>query len=182
MKNYRFGDGSLDPLYLTNAVCEPTHDYVEQLLTDFGLTACEDHGGFYPLTNDEQNYIGDEVIDVGDGFQALLGYSALYQRQKYLMPSVEIFFGQGGNVSYNEALEYGHALASELEQRVGAVGGHVFVREEGTRDNHVIQVLIPFDYAMSKGRSFEDWKAHLETDLLASDLKLSAKGMDAPSP
>lgn len=182
MTNYPYGDGSSEPLYLTNACCETTHDYAEDLLKKFGIpySDAEDEF-FYPLTKDEEKFIGHELADVADGFGALMGYSALYQGQKYLMPSIELYFGDDGAVTKEDALEYGQALTAEFKDRLADIGGHVFFEEEHDSDRHLIQVLVPFEYAMTKAQSFEEWKAHLEETLLASDLTVTTKAASSPS-
>lgn len=182
MTNYPFGDGSSEPLYLTNGCCEVTHGYAEDLLKEFGLAFGEFDGDFYPLTKDEEKFIGDYMIDVADGFGALMGYSALYQRQKYLMPSIELYFGKDGAVSKEDALEYGRTLSAELKERIEPIGGHVFLDEENNKDRHLIQVLIPFEYAMANAQSFDAWKAHLEDNLLESDITATVKAASSPSP
>ena len=183
MTNFQLCDGSSEPLYLTNASCEVTHEYTEDLLRELGIpfSDAEDEF-FYPLTKEEEKYIGHEMANVADGFGALMGYSALYQRQKYLMPCIELYFGEDGQVSKEDALEYGRSLSAELKERIEAIGGHVFMDEDNDKDRHLIQVLIPFEYAKANAQSFEGWIAHLEENLLASNLKATVKAASSPSP
>ncbi len=180
--DYAHGDGSNAPLYMTNGCCEVTHDYVEDLLVKFGLPAGDFEGGFYPLTKQEERYIGDDLADVADGFGALLGYSALYQGQKYLMPSIELYFGEDGAVTEEDALAYGQALKEEYSERLKAIGGHVFLEENWDNDRHLMQVLIPFDYAFANAKDLDSWTTHLEETLLATDLKATVKPTTSPSP
>lgn len=179
-QRYPFGDGTTEPLYLTNGCCEATHDYAEDLLKAAGIPyAAAGSDPFYPLTKSEEKYIGEHLADVADGYGALLGYSALYQDKKYLMPSIE--FGFGFNVEESEAAAYAHALEGEFRPRIEAIGGHVFLSTEDRGvERHVMQVLIPFEYAMEKTSTFEEWVSHLETDLLASELTLQSQVSQSP--
>ena len=178
--HFPFGDGSTEPVYLTNACCEATPHAGPWLLDKFGLKGGEIDGEFFPLTAEELKYVYDDAADVADGFGALLGYSAIYRGKKYLMPSVELYFGEGGNVTAEAALAYGKAYSEELKGRLAGIGGHVFLEEEHDEDRHLIQVLVPFEYAMSNAKDFDTWKAHLEDVLLRSDLSVEVE--EAPAP
>lgn len=162
-------DGSSEPLYLTNGCCESANDAAEELLTKFGLAFGEFDGGFYPLTDAEVTYIAEDVAEVMDGHGALTGYSALYQGQKFLMPSIEVHYG--GVLSETAALEYAKGLTNTLKDRIEAIGGHVFCGENDDVERHLVKVLIPFEYAQANANSFDDWKTHLEEKLLSADYK-----------
>lgn len=167
---YPFGDGSQTPLYLTSGACEATHDYIYDLLKAKNLPFNE--GEFlYPLTESEEKYIGESLADVADGFGALLGYSSLYQDRKYLAPNIELYFGEDSDISADDALQFGKALKEELAPKISAIGGHVFLTEHDEDDRHLMEILIPFEYAAKAARNFDEWIAHLENDLLATDLK-----------
>jgi len=178
--SYRFGDGSNEPVYLTNGCCESTDHVDAALFERLGLEAGSDHGAFYPLTDRELKYIGEDYADVASGFGAHLGYSALYQGGKYLMPSIELYFGEGGNVTSEAALAYGKVFVDDVKGRISGIGGHVFLEEEHDEDRHLIQVLVPVEYVMSKTEDFDAWKAHLEDVLLKSDLAVEVT--DSPAP
>lgn len=151
-----------EPVYLTNATC----DDAQSVKSGFS--------GKYPLTRRESQYIADDVAQVADGFGALMGYSAMYQDKKYLMPSIELFYGKGTLLADDEALEFGEAFVEAIKGDVEAIGGHVFLRPDDMPKRHLIQVLIPFEHAFSKADKYDDWKKYLETDLLSCDLKVGA--------
>jgi len=178
-KTYTFGDGSTAPLYLTNGCCEPTHDYVPDLFGERGLPAGEFDGEFYPLTDAEAVYIGEDVAKTADGYLAFLGYSSLYKGEKFLMPSIEVLFGEEDEPGREEAHAFVRALSDDLRPRIEAIGGHVFIVEDYA-DRQVIQVLVPFSYAMENASAFYEWKAHLENVLLKSDVTLQASASPAP--
>jgi len=178
--DYRFGDGSEELVYLTNGCCEDTGHVDAALFAKLGLEAGEWEGEFFPLTDAELKYVYEDVADVADGFGALTGYSALYQGKKYLMPSIELYFGEGGNVGDADALAFGKAYVEDVKARVEGVGGHVFLEEEHDQDRHLIQVLVPFEYAMANAKDFDGWKDHLAGTLLRSDL--TVESVKAASP
>ncbi len=173
MENYSFGDDSKEPLYLTNGTCEATHDYIEELLTKAGIPFGNAEGEFYPLTEDEEKFIAEDVADLGDGIEAILGYTSLYKGKKYLMPSVELCFGEGTFTTEKYALDFANELKQKFQDRISQVGGHVILSENEEYDRHVLKLLLPFDYAIAKAKNFDEWKKHLEQELLVSDLTLN---------
>jgi len=180
VERYPFGDGSDEPVYLTNGCCEDTGHVDAALLASLGLEAGEWEGDFYPLTDAEAKYIYEDLADVADGFGAMTGYSALYQGKKFLMPSIELYFGEDGIVSEADALAFGKAYAEDVKARVEGIGGHVFLDEEHDQDRHLIQVLVPVEYAMRNAKDFDGWKDHLASTLLKSDL--TVESVKAASP
>lgn len=177
---YPYGDGSEYPLYLTNGCCEPTHSYIEDIFAERGIPAGSFDDAFYPLTDKEAQYIGDHLVDVADGFGALVGYAVLYRDKKYLMPSIELFYGDGSNASSDQMLDFGKKLMGEYSGVIDSINGHLFLDEEDAGDRHTLKVLIPVEYAIANAEGFDEWMAHLEGTLLKSDLKIDSSS--APSP
>ena len=177
---YPFGDGSEYPLYLTTGCCEPTHSYIEDIFADRGIPAGSFDGSFYPLTDAESRYIGDHMVDVADGFGALTGYAALYQGKKYLMPSIELFYGQGSDFSSEQLLDFGKKLMAEYRNAIDSINGHLFLDEEDAGDRHTLKVLIPIEYAIANANDFDEWSAHLVGTLLKTDLKIVSSPTLAP--
>jgi hypothetical protein len=166
---YPFGDGSEYPVYLTSGTCEVTEQY-DDLLDELDLDYGSFEGEFYPLTDDEAVFIGEDLADVADGYGALMGYSAVFKGEKFLMPSVEVGFGPDFGTDRDGALEAAKGLKDKIGSKIEAVGGHVFLDENHDWDRHVVQILIPFSYAKTVASDFDGWKTHLEQELLASTL------------
>lgn len=178
---FPFGDGSKEPLYLTSGTCEVTQEY-DDLLDKHNLPYGEFDGSFYPLTDAEAVYIADDMLmEVADGFGALTGYSALYQGKKYLMPSIEIGWGEDfGAANADEALDFANRFKAEIENRVSETGGHVILGENEGVDRHTVKVLVPFEYAAKVASDYQEWSDHLETTLLASKVTLDDVRSAAP--
>jgi hypothetical protein len=172
MTNFLFGDGSKTPVYLTNQSCEVTHDH-DMLLDHFSLPYGEFDGSFYPLTKAEEIYIADDLhTEIANGFGALMGYSALYQGEKFLMPSVEVQWGEFGADTEEQALEFAKRFVAEIEPRVTAAGGHVILDDNHPEERHLVQVLLPFAYAQKTAQDYDSWSKHLTDDLLVSSVTL----------
>jgi len=81
--------GMEGPIILTNACCENAHGTPE-LLAEYGLPGGNYDGDFYPLTAAESQFIGEDLVEVYEGFEAMTGYSVLYEGRKFLAPTVRI--------------------------------------------------------------------------------------------
>ncbi|NTF17462.1 hypothetical protein G6L37_03445 [Agrobacterium rubi] len=162
---YPFGDGTDSPVYLTSACCEVTEQY-DDLLMQNGLAFGAFDGGFYPLTEEESKFIADDVAEVDDGYVALMGYSSLYRGKKFLMPSVEVSFDAENEMSRDLGLHMAYEFADQNVASIEEIGGHILVDADADVDKHVVQVLIPFDYAATVADDYAGWKTHLERALL----------------
>lgn len=166
----------MTPFYLTNQTCDLLHDpdTIRHLLDSLDLPyhICPKNG-FYPLTEKEQTYIGDDEVPVGHA-GALTGQTALYEGKKYLAPTFEFHFRNdatrhlwGTPVTYETDLpdrdtvrEHMEREVATLREKLEPLGGHVFVLDPKeymeTDDRFPVEVLIPFD-AVS---SLEDYDAY----------------------
>lgn len=153
------------PVYLTNGSCENAHGTPE-LLAEYDLPGGSFEGEFYPLTDAESQFIGDDLVEVHDGFEAMLGYSVLYEGRKFLAPTVEFCYGEGVSTSEKEARDACDTSVRCLSMHVGDFGGRVLVHEDMPDRINMI-VMIPFEYARANAKGFEDWKDHLETEVFA---------------
>lgn len=153
------------PVYLTNACCENAHGTPE-LLAEHGLPGGIYDGDFYPLTDAEFQFIGEDVVPVYDGFEAMTGYSVLYEGRKFLAPTVEFYYGKGVSTTEQEARDACDTSVHCLAEHVGDFGGRVLVHED-MDDRINMVVMIPFEYARANAKTFQDWKQHLEEEVFA---------------
>lgn len=167
---YPFGDGSEFPVYLTSGCCEVTEQY-DDLLDQNGLEYGSFEGRFFPLTDEEAKFIADDVAEVDDGYGALMGYSALYRGEKYLMPSIEISFEANNAMSRDLSLKMAYEFVTQHSSSIEETGGHIIVDADCDIDRHVIQVLIPCSYAAAVADDYNGWKSHLEEVLLPNTLE-----------
>lgn len=161
-----------DMLFLTSGCCEETGQISAERLVQMGLGHGEIGGTFYPLTDDESKFIGEHLVQMGS-FQALTGYSVLFNGNKYLAPAIEIDFYRDDNrnavVTKGQAKLENEQLHEMLKKLAAITGGHYrwesdpaleFNDEDG---KYVGELLIPFEYAQAHANDFESWLAHLET-------------------
>jgi hypothetical protein len=157
--------GMEHPVCLTNATCENAHGTPE-LLAEYGLPGGSFEGEFYPLTDAESKFIGDDLVEVFDGFEAMTGYSVLYEGRKFLAPTVEFYYGDGVSTTEQEARDACDTSVRCLAEHVGDFGGRVLVHED-MDDRINMMVMIPFEYARDNAKDFEGWKQHLEEEVFA---------------
>jgi hypothetical protein len=153
------------PVYLTSATCENAHGTPE-LLAEYGLPGGTYDGDFYPLTEAESQFIGEDLVEVYDGFEAMTGYSVLYEGRKFLAPTVEFYYGEGVSTTEQEARDACDTSVRCLAEHVGDFGGRVLVYED-MDDRINLMVMIPFEYARENAKNFEGWKRHLEGEVFA---------------
>lgn len=157
--------GMEGPIILTNACCENAHGTPE-LLAEYGLPGGNYDGDFYPLTEAESQFIGEDLVEVYEGFEAMTGYSVLYEGRKFLAPTVEFYYGAGVSTSEQEARDACDTSLRCLSEHVGDFGGRVLVHED-MPDRINLMIMIPFEYARANAKNFEGWKQHLEDEVFA---------------
>lgn len=159
-------------IFLTSGCCEDTGQIGTDTLRQLGLTTGIVNGDHYPLTHEEMQFIAEEYVTFGP-YLALMGYSALVNGRKYLVPTIEIPFNdhhpdiQGRMEALLEAEE----CLKLLEGMADRVGGHCALRTESFTTTFVhnldldegfyaCELFIPMTYATEHARDFESWKAH----------------------
>lgn len=175
-----------EPVFLTNGCTEnnldntPTTGFevFEPLGLKFGWTDehnnvydapggrgdVPDHGRFYPLTPDENKFVGEDSAD-GPYGGAMLGYAMLYRGKKYIGPNVEVCF-KGNRQPFSDesygiervddalypdgetALAEAYRLANFLRPKLQAIGGDVVVIDENEVDRHAVAILVPTEFAV----------------------------------
>lgn len=161
-------DGSDKRIYLTNGSCEHAHGD-ENLFTKLALKWSEDErGDFYPLTERESAYIGEDGPSLPNGYWPNMAYSFLYKGRKFAGAVMEVSFG---NHTRDAALSEVLAYAEHIKLGIEATGGHVFVVEDDGPggDRHTIEVLIPFAYIAKNASDFDDWKCQVARLLMPAD-------------
>jgi hypothetical protein len=182
----------IHPVYLTSGCCENCEHFTEEDFKALGLPyGASDPNNcvrtvtqerpisftevFYPLTEEEQTFIGEDWAgELHGGF--CMGYAALFRGQKFLFPSLEVCYWSANppfsRESYGEYLcespeqaeRETQRIAKGLRKKVKPHGGKVFVSlHDGCGpdgDRHTVSVLLPFNVAQQCG-SFEQWKHFL---------------------
>lgn len=159
--------------FLTSGCCEETGHVGESELHELGLDfqSFED-GGTYPLTEEEQGFIAEEYLDIdGKGLLCLMGYSALINGKKYLVPTIETGFDE----SVPEfMLTQKEAIAKNQEARAIAAriaditdGYYMWsdnpdVMFNDDKGRYTTEIFIPMDYAKSVAIGLDTWQAHLK--------------------
>ena len=148
------------PLWiLTNGSCESTDHWTPSQFERLGIDYQKDSPyGPYPLTLQEQRFIGEDSLSLNDNdFDSLyLGYSAFWQGKKWLCPTLEYLKTEERDRGWiEEEKEKWRHIITPLDGSV--------VEEEALEDRYTLLLLIPF---RSIGRlhiaDFDGWKAFLE--------------------
>jgi hypothetical protein len=163
-------------VFLTSGCCEDTENLGAWDLSQMGLQhQLLADGECYPLTVEEEALIAEEFVALSDEpyLSALMGYSAVYENTKYLVPTIEVSFAdpEGKNHDHLPAFddakavnEYARTLAQRIAEKTG--GFFVWSGEPGVmfRDGHgtfVTEIFIPYTYALVQASEYESWKQHL---------------------
>jgi hypothetical protein len=157
-----------EPVYLTNGCTESTMDdeVGRQVFVALGLRHGEFNGKFYPLTDDEVRYIGEDLVETSAGY-AMTGYSALYQGRKYLLLSMEFAYQ---SEEWDDEFPTADAVRDEvnnlcrwLDHNVrgrGVIAWASYDDGPGKGDRHTVAILMPFELAAGQP-DFETWKKYV---------------------
>ncbi|QRM34823.1 hypothetical protein [Microvirga sp. VF16] len=156
-------------LYTTNGCCEVAHAG-PRLFSKLGLEwSVDEHGFFYPLTEKESRFIGEDGIELPNGFWPHMAYSCLYEGRKFAYPSIEIGYGRDNEGDRETVLRQLKAYADQIRPRIEAIGGHVILEEDDPDTSHTLLTLIPFDYIVQNAVEFDDWKIKLARLMMPKD-------------
>jgi hypothetical protein len=149
-------------LYITNGCAEQAWGG-PRLFKKLGLKwSIDGTGFFYPLTEKESAFVGEDGFEVPNGYWPHMAYSCLYEGKKFACPTIEVGYGREGEGDRETALRKLKAYADEIRTRIAAVGGHVILEEdEPDETSHTLQVLVPFDWILQNATDFEEWKIQL---------------------
>ena len=173
------------PVYLTNACCDNangslelcrllnlsfgTWDTADNQVRDLSLSDDVNDALFYPLSRRESQYIFEDIAPIGR-YYALMGYSVIYCKRKYLFPSVEITYlpvdaaadEKAEFSSQQDALQAIRSLSDQIKPAIDRIGGFVWVFEGDEReDRHTLGIAIPFDFAYRLGDNYNAVKQWL---------------------
>ena len=159
--------------FLTNGCCEDTGHIGEEELRRLGLKYLPYHSGsFYPLSLVEEEFIAEEYLDLdGEGLLCLMGYSALQNGVKYLVPTIEISFDESvpaTMLTWAEAAERNRKAKRIAMHIAQATGGYFMWRDEvaemydQTHGRYVTELFIPIEYAQSHATNLATWQTHLK--------------------
>jgi hypothetical protein len=148
-------------VYATNGCCEIANAG-PRLFSKLGLEwSVDEHGFFYPLTEKESRFVGEDGIELPNGFWPHMAYSCIYEGRKFACPSIEIGYGRDNEGDRESVLRRLKAYAGEIRPRIEAIGGHVILEEDEPDTSHTLLTLILFDYIVQNAVDFEDWKIKL---------------------
>jgi hypothetical protein len=148
-------------VYATNGCCEVSNAG-PRLFSKLGLEwSVDEHGFFYPLTEKESRFIGEDGIELPNGLWPHMAYSCIYEGRKFACPSIEIGYGRDNEDDRVSVLRQLKAYADEIRPRIEAIGGHVILEEDEPDTSHTLLILIPFDYIAQNASDFDDWKIKL---------------------
>lgn len=159
-----------DMIFLTNQGCEDTGQVDELWMTDLGLECGKFDGDAYPLTEQESQFIGEDVAEIG-GHLAMTGYSVLIGKRKYLAPTIEIDYNNDDDCpfsfTYEQAKAANEKLRNTMERLADTTEGYFCWESEPAIEfregdgKFVTEIYIPFEYARQHASDFEQWKKHL---------------------
>lgn len=159
--------------FLTSGCCEDTGDVGEHELSRLGLQ-CQSFrsGHYYPLSIEEQMFVAGEYLDLdGEGLLCLMGYSALLQGVKYLVPTIEISFDESvpdTMLTQPEAAERNRKAKAIATNVAKATGGFYMWRSDvsemydETHGRYVTELFIPLEYAKTKASGWNAWQLYLK--------------------
>jgi len=166
--------------FLTDINGEDTDQIPADLLKRMGLLTGIEQGDWFPLTAEEQTYVGRETVTLalgsGEHVQAHMGYTALVDNRKFLAPTIEIPFDNRfeaqGTRSYLTARQCVKQSQALMEKVCRETGGHFAInvqrRDGGNAFNDTeahgcftCSLLIPLTYAQAHAVTFASWTRHL---------------------
>lgn len=140
-------------VWLTNGIGEISHA-TPNLLADLGLESGLWQGLWYPLTQQEQDWLMKREAGfwMPSGFMARLAYSAVHAGRKWFVADVEYTDEDAATDDdvRRVLLAVGQAEARNTQRFVDAVGGRVVFNEDELDDGHVAHIGFPAAWAMEK--------------------------------
>jgi hypothetical protein len=138
------------PVYMTNGCCEPI-DESKPVLDALGLPVGQWNGDWYPLTKEEEQFIGeDEAGPTPTGWWARMSYSVIYRGRKWVSLDIEYSWGRA------EVLRTARQAADEMWRDVELFWRHLgrrpqlplelFVTQDDSDRFHTLAVLLPLDW------------------------------------
>ncbi|MDG2570829.1 hypothetical protein P7L87_25085, partial [Vibrio parahaemolyticus] len=83
-------------LYVTNGCCEQAWGG-PRLFQKLGLEWSVDGSGFfYPLTEKESAFVGEDGFELPNGYWPHMAFSCLFEGKKYACPTIEVGYGRDG--------------------------------------------------------------------------------------
>lgn len=171
-----------DFVFLTNGGCENSEHLSEaDFLDDLGLEAGEWEGEFYPLTEKERQYIGEDAFSPMEDEYGMMGYSVYCNDQKYLYLNFEIPYLLIAQENYDDKagayakhIKLRDLILAACEKLNGLIDWHddyeyEFTNDDGSLDEGKYQsgMLVPFETAYEKASDFNEWQNYLN-ELFAS--------------
>lgn len=149
------------PIYLTNGCCEFAHDD-GWMFEGSDIETGKFDGEFYPLTEQESQFIAEDLVTSDDGrMHALTGYSALYRGKKHVMPSIELAVGAAHDApSKSEVRKIAKEYISNILPKVEQLDGNILI-DEGIDECVVILMLFPLERVM-EFKDLDTWFARLK--------------------
>lgn len=159
-----------EPIFLTNGLLEDTGHISANVLFDMQLeyqrNADYGNGGFYPLTKVEEQLLSDDCLQIPVVGNISMGYSALYNKTKYVAICFEVdFFDTNSQL---EAKEYYESLkpvlvsvARNFAQALIRHPNDVAVEYHDGTGHFDCEIYIPFSTALDIASDYIEWTNHL---------------------
>lgn len=186
----------LEMIFMTNGCCEVAT--IKQIdLEQHNLEYQHSHSScepWYPLTKKEEVYVGEDYCQINNTLSGHMGYSVLYDGQKWQCLEFSIPYSLDNNDEEHtkeSALQQHKCtlnnllfLANKIKGKVAWTEGvsHEYEQDSSTlySGEYTAYLLIPFSYPLVKAKSFNEWKVHLETEftdhlVLLEQLKVNIK-------
>lgn len=146
------------PLYiLTHQDCDNSESWDPKEFTKLGLAYGMWDKDPYPLTDEETNLITYHSTKTPAGGCLMFGSTALYQGQKWLMPSIEYIKPVDHQALKNERWQ--------INKLIKPYQGFSVVDEDSPEDRHTVLILVPLAKALETFKHVNAWKSYLECGL-----------------
>lgn len=153
--------------FLTSAICEDAGNMGASELETLGLEVGDLEGDFYPLTADEQRFIGDSSLELF-GHPVLTGYSVVIGNRKFAAPAIEIDYGPEKELyDFSQAARVNADVAHKVAAMAQSMGGLFYASASPALEfdngdgKFVIHLFVPMENAKRLASDFSGWLAVL---------------------
>ena len=155
-----------EPVWITDSEGQDTMQVTGSHMAALGLDFHKDEDETLPLTENEYEVLlGREVLNKNSEYRVECGFSVLYKDLKWIAPEIGFTFDEARDDEREKALEKARAYMTEKKDAIERLGGHIFLFEDATDDEHELTILLPFDLARESDL-LPDWEAALSYLLL----------------
>lgn len=154
------------PVWITDSEGQDTMQVTGSHMAALGLDFHKDGEETLPLTENEYEVLlGGQVLNKDSEYRAECGFSVLYKDLKWIAPEIGFTFDEARDDEREKALIKARAYKAEKQDIIERLGGHIFLFEDATDDEHELTILLPFDL-VRESDLLPDWEAALSYLLL----------------